>query len=179
MSDVARQPLHIHKLSVIVGWNLHPPPFRANEASNNHTSFVLAQDTTVEGRVKKMKVKIAALALGLFVALASTLIAQDEQKTTHKKVRTLSGCLEKGDGDKSYKLTDAKGDNWDIKSDAVALDQHVGHTVRITGVVSNAGIHGAKEDAKEKASENGVGDSAEHGHITATGLKMVSESCSK
>jgi hypothetical protein len=126
-----------------------------------------------------MKVKIAALALGLFVASTSTLIAQDEQKTTHKKVRTLSGCLEKGDSDTSYKLTDAKGDNWDIKSDAVALDRHVGHTVRVTGVVSNAAIHGAKEDAKEKASENGVGDSAEHGHMTVTGLKMVSESCSK
>jgi hypothetical protein len=126
-----------------------------------------------------MKVKIAAMALGLFVVSASTLLAQDEQKTTHKKVRTLSGCLQKGDGDKEYKLTDAKGDNWEIKSDAVALDQHVGHTVRLTGVVSNAAAHGAKEDAKEKASEHGVGDSAEHGHMTVTGLKMVSESCSK
>jgi len=126
-----------------------------------------------------MKVKIAAMTLGLFVVSASTLLAQDEQKTTHKKVRTLSGCLQKGDGDKEYKLTDAKGDNWEIKSDAVALDQHVGHTVRLTGVISNAAVHGAKEDAKEKASEHGVGDSAEHGHMTVTGLKMVSESCSK
>jgi hypothetical protein len=126
-----------------------------------------------------MNVKIVALALGLFVASTSTLWAQDEQKTTHKKVRTLSGCLQKGDGEKEYKLTDAKGDNWEISSDAVALDQHVGHTVRVTGVVSNAAIHGAKEDAKEKASEHGVGDSAEHGHMTVTGLKMVSESCSK
>ena len=126
-----------------------------------------------------MKVKIVAMALGLFVVSASTLLAQDEQKTTHKKVRTLSGCLQKGDGDKEYKLTDAKGDNWEIKSDAVALDRHLGHTVRLTGVVSNAAVHGAKEDAKEKASEHGVGDSAEHGHMTVTGLKMVSESCSK
>jgi hypothetical protein len=126
-----------------------------------------------------MNAKIAVMALGLFVASASTLWAQDEPKTTHKKVRTLSGCLQKGDGDKEYKLTDAKGDNWEIKSDAVALGEHVGHTVRVTGVVSNAAIHGAKEDTKEKAAEHGVGDSAEHGHMTATGLKMVSESCSK
>jgi hypothetical protein len=127
-----------------------------------------------------MKAKIAALALGLFVASGSTLLAQEEQKpTTHKKVRTLSGCLQKGDSDKEFKLTDAKGDNWEIKSDAVALSEHVGHTVRVTGVVSNATAHGAKEDAKEKASEHGVGDSAEHGYMTVTGLKMVSESCSK
>jgi hypothetical protein len=127
-----------------------------------------------------MKAQIAVLALGLFVASASTLLAQDEQKpTTDKKVRTLSGCLQKGDSDKEFKLTDAKGDNWEIKSDAVALSEHVGHTVRVTGVVSNAAVYGAKEDAKETASEHGVGDSAEHGHMTVTGLKMVSESCSK
>ena len=127
-----------------------------------------------------MKAKIAALALGLFVASATTLLGQDEPKpTTHKKVRTLSGCLQKGDSDKEFKLTDAKGDNWEIKSDAVALSEHVGHTVKVTGVVSNAAAHGAKEDAKEKAAEHGVGDAAEHGHMTVTGIKMVSESCSK
>ena len=130
-----------------------------------------------------MNTKIAAMALGLFVAAAAgtTMRAQDDAQkpTTHKKVRTLSGCLEKGDSDKSYKLTDAKGDNWDIKSDAVDLDKHVGHSVKVTGVVSNAAAHGAKEDAKEKASEHGVGDATEHGHLTATAVKMVSESCSK
>ncbi len=126
-----------------------------------------------------MRAKIAGMVLLLFVASASTLFGQDEQKTTHKKVRTLSGCLQKGDSDKEFKLTDAKGNNWEVKSDAVALGEHVGHTVRLTGVVSNAMAHGAKEDAKEKASEHGVGDSTEHGHMTVTGLKMVSESCSK
>ena len=126
-----------------------------------------------------MNTRIVAMTLGLFVASASTLWAQDEQKTTHKKVRTLSGCLQKGDSENEYKLTDAKGDNWEIKSDAVALGEHVGHTVKVTGVVSNAMAHGAKEDAKEKASEHGVGDASEHGHMTVTGLKMVSESCSK
>ena len=128
-----------------------------------------------------MKTKIAAVALGLglFVVSSATLFAQDEQKTTHKKVRTLSGCLQKGDSDKEYKLTDAKGNNWEIKSDAVALGEHVGHTVKVTGVVSNAMAHGAKEDAKEKAAEHGVGDAAEHGHMEVTGLKMVSEGCSK
>lgn len=125
-----------------------------------------------------MKATIATMVLGLFVMSASTLSAQDEQKTTHKNVRTLSGCLQKGDGEKEYKLTDAKGDSWEIKSDAVALGEHVGHTVRVTGVVSNAMAHGAKEDAKDKASEHGVGDSTEHGHMTVTGLKMVSEGCS-
>ena len=30
------------------------------------------------------------------------------------------------------------GGTWEIKSDSVKLDEHVGHTVKIVGVVSNA-----------------------------------------
>ena len=128
-----------------------------------------------------MKVKIATIVLGLFVVSAGLAAAQDDTtKTTHKKVRTVSGCLQKTDDAHEYKLTTAKGGTWEIKSDAVNLGEHVGHTVRITGVVSSAAIHGAKEDAKDEAKEHGMGEnSAEHGHLTATGLKMVSESCSQ
>jgi len=36
-----------------------------------------------------------------------------------------------------------------------------------------------KEDAKAEAKEHGIDkDSTEHGHITVTHLKMVSDSCS-
>jgi hypothetical protein len=127
-----------------------------------------------------MTVKIATI-LGAMVISAGLVAAQDtDTKLTHKKVRTLSGCLQKGDDANEYKLTTAKGGTWEVKSDAVTLGEHVGHTVRITGVVSNAAIHGAKEDAKDEAKEHGVGEnSTEHGHMTVTGLKMVSESCSQ
>jgi hypothetical protein len=125
-----------------------------------------------------MELKIIMTVFGLFV-VSTVLVAQDTTtKPTHKKVRTLSGCLQKGDDAKEYKLTTAKGSTWEVKSDAVKLDEHVGHSVTITGVVSNATIHGAKEDAKSEAKEHGVAEnSTEHGHMTVTGLKMVSESC--
>jgi len=128
-----------------------------------------------------MKVKIAAAVLGLFMVSAALVAAQDTTKTTHKKVRTLSGCLQKGDGSDEFKLTTAKGGtSWEVKSDSVKLDEHVGHTVTVTGVVSNAAMHGAKEDTKAEAKEHGVGkNSTEHGHLTATSVKMVSESCSQ
>jgi hypothetical protein len=128
-----------------------------------------------------MKFKIAIIMLGLFVFSVSLVAVQDEAtKTTHKKVRTVSGCLQKADDANEFKLTTAKGGTWEIKSDAVKLGEHVGHTVRVTGVVSNAAIHGAKEDAKDEAKEHGVGEnSTEHGHMTVTGLKMVSESCAQ
>jgi hypothetical protein len=48
----------------------------------------------------------------------------------------------------------------------------------MTGVVSNATLHGVKEDAKSEAKEHGVDkDSTEHGHMTVTNAKMVSDSC--
>jgi hypothetical protein len=39
-------------------------------------------------------------------------------------------------------------------------------------------MHGMKEDAKAEAKEHGMDqDSTEHGHMTVTNMKMVSESC--
>ena len=72
------------------------------------------------------------------------------------------------------------GSTWELKSDSVALAPHVGHTITTTGAVSNAALHGAKEDAKAEAKEHGVAKNAsEHGHMTVTNLKMVSRSCEK
>jgi hypothetical protein len=128
----------------------------------------------------KMKMAMAIVALFLFAGTAGLAAAQDTTKTTHKKARTLRGCLQKGDDAHEYLLTTAKGATWEIKSDTVKLGDHVAHTVTITGVVSNATLHGAKEDAKAEAKEHGMDKSStEHGHMTVTHLKMVSDSCSK
>jgi hypothetical protein len=129
-----------------------------------------------------MKVKIAMVSLALFIfaCTAGLAAAQDTTKTTHKKVRTLSGCVSKGEDAKEYTLTTAKGATWELDSDSVKLGDHVGHSVTITGVVSNAKMHGMKEDAKDEAKEHGMGKkSTEHGHITVTALTMVSDSCTK
>ncbi len=128
----------------------------------------------------KVKITMVFLALFVFAATAGLATAQDTTKTTHKKTRSLSGCLQKGDEANEYRLTTAKGGTWEIKSDTLKLGDHVGHTVTLTGVVSNAKMHGMKEDAKAEAKEHGVDkDSTEHGHMTATYLKMVSDSCKK
>ena len=128
----------------------------------------------------KLKIAMAVVALFVFASTAGLATAQDTTKTTHKKIRTLSGCLQAGDSANEYKLSTAKGSTWELHSDAVKLSDHVGHTVTITGVVSNATLHGAKEDAKAEAKEHGIDkDSTEHGHMTVTDLKMISESCSK
>ena len=56
-------------------------------------------------------------------------------KDTHDKTRTLTGCLQKGDGPTSTRLTAKDGGTWEIKSDNLKLGEHVGHTVTIVGVV--------------------------------------------
>ncbi len=116
----------------------------------------------------------AVLAL---IGLAAGVNGQDKP-VTHKKVRTIKGCLSKTEDAKEFTLTGADGSTWEVKSDGVDLAQHVGHTISATGVVSNATLHGAKEDAKNKAKEHGVDkDAAEHGHMTVTNVKMVGSSC--
>jgi hypothetical protein len=125
-----------------------------------------------------MKNKIAMTGLALLVFAGVAVLTPAQTKTTHKKTRMITGCLQKAEGDE-YKLTTAKGSTWEIKSDSVNLGGHVGHKVTITGVVSNAKMHGMKEDAKAEAKEHGMDkNSTEHGHMTVTDLKMVSDSCS-
>ena len=93
-------------------------------------------------------------------------------------VRDITGCLSKGDSANEFLLTGTDGSPWEARSSKVALAEHVGHTVTATGVVSNATAHNMKEDAKEGAKDSGMKKSdAEHGHLTVTEVKMVSDSC--
>jgi hypothetical protein len=126
----------------------------------------------------KVKIAMAAFIFLMFTGTARLATAQDATKTTHKKTRTVTGCLQKAEDAKEYNLTTKDGGSWEVKSDSVKLAPHVGHTMTITGVVSNATLHGVKEDAKSEAKEHGVDkDSTEHGHMTVTNAKMVSDSC--
>jgi hypothetical protein len=127
-----------------------------------------------------LKIVTGLVALFMFAGAAGLATAQDTTKTTHKKTRTLTGCLQKGDDANEYKLTTAKGGTWEIKSDSVKFDDHVGHTVTITGIVSNVKAHAMKEDAKDEMKEHGMDKNAtEHGHMTVTDLTMVSDTCPK
>ena len=93
-------------------------------------------------------------------------------------VRDVTGCLSNGDSAKEFLLTGSDGSTWEVRSSKVALAEHVGHTVTATGVVANATAHNMKEDAKDAAKDSGITKTdAEHGHLTVTAVKMVSDSC--
>jgi len=123
------------------------------------------------------------LAAGLVIG-TGTAKAQSDNATannnTHSDVRTVTGCLQKGDGATEYALTGQDGSTWELRSDAVDLTSHVGQTVTITGAVRNPAMHGMKEDMKNEAQEHGMDKSAtEHGHMTVTRLNVMSNHCSQ
>jgi len=109
------------------------------------------------------------LLLCFILAASMSALAADSKKD----VRDVTGCLSQGDSAKEFVLKGSDGSTWDVKSDKVTLAEHVGHTVKATGVVSNAAMHNLKEETKDAVSK----DSTEHGSLTVTAVKMVSESC--
>jgi hypothetical protein len=104
-------------------------------------------------------------------------VAQDKDKDA---TRTVTGCLQKTDHANEFLLIGNDGSSWEVRSNAVSLADHVGHTVNATGVVSNSTAHNMKEDTKDMAHDAGIKKhNAEHGHMTITDLQMVSHSCSQ
>jgi hypothetical protein len=123
-----------------------------------------------------MKVRVT---LGLIALCGMSLVpAAGFAQTTQDKsaeTRTLTGCLSNGEKAGEYSLVGADGSTWEIRSKTVKLADHVGHTVTVTGKVWHPDMHGAKEKAKEIVDPNAT----EHGHLNATDISMVSDSCKK
>ena len=111
--------------------------------------------------------------LAIAPAFAQSSNAQEEDKSA--KTRSVTGCLSAGDSANEFKLTQDDGSTWEIQSKGVKLSPHVGHTVTVTGKVWHPDMHGAKEKAKETVDSS----AKERGHLNATNVTMVSESCKK
>jgi hypothetical protein len=131
-----------------------------------------------------MKLKMSSLLLGVMLVAFGSIwtFAQTASSDTKSKsnTRTITGCLSKGDSAKEYLLTANDGSTWEVRSDAVSLADHVGHTVAATGVVKNTTAHNLKEDAKDAAADAHMKKgNSEHGHMTITDVQMVSQSCEK
>ncbi|MBZ5684503.1 MAG: hypothetical protein LAP86_05660 [Acidobacteriia bacterium] len=129
-----------------------------------------------------MKNKWTRLLLCVVVAglTSAWALAQDDTSNKSKgEVRSITGCLTKSGSGNEYLLTGTDGSTWEIhENNAVDLASHVNQTVEMRGVVSNEKAHNMKEDAKDMASDTGATKrKAEHGHLKATHLHKVSDSC--
>lgn len=123
----------------------------------------------------KTRLALGLVALCGLSVLPARAARQNETKDKDASLRTLTGCLSKGDQAGEYNLVTPEGNTWEIRSKTVKLAGHVGHTVTISGKVLHANMHGAKEKAKETVDS----DAKEHGHLNATDIAMVSESCKR
>lgn len=129
-----------------------------------------------------MKKFILCLLLAAFTTAWAVAQDNDDANKTNSKsnVRTVTGCLTKGDSAHEFQLTGNDGSTWEVRSDKVTLADHVGQQVSATGVVSHSKLHNLKEDSKEAAKDTGVKKSdREHGHMTITDLQTVSNSCAR
>lgn len=122
----------------------------------------------------KVRLTLGLIALGGVSLVPTAGFAQTTQDKS-AETRTLTGCLSNGEKAGEYSLVGADGSTWEIRSKTVKLADHVGHTVTVTGKVWHPGMHGAKEKAKEAVDPNAT----EHGHLNATDVAMVSDSCKK
>lgn len=122
---------------------------------------------------------LGILVLGALL-MTGVSLAQDTTSSGKSKSqsRTVTGCLTQGSSGDKFVLNGNDGSTWDVKSDSVALGDHVGHTIAVKGTVSNVTMHNAKEEAKDAAASAGVKKTNnEHGDMEIMSVKMVSKSC--
>jgi hypothetical protein len=93
----------------------------------------------------------------------------------------VTGCLQKGDEENEFVITDKAGKKYEITSKSVALADHVGHTVTVKGttVAKEKGEKEAAEEKGEKGEKAEAEEAKEHegGHLKVTSLTMVSPKC--
>jgi hypothetical protein len=116
------------------------------------------------------------MGLGLIALLGCVSLrlmgAAQDTRDTSRTTRTITGCLQKDDHANKYRLI-AEHAKWELTSDNVRLEDHVGHKVKVDGAVSNAAFHGMKEDLKAEVHKTPT----ETGDLTVTNLEMISDSC--
>jgi hypothetical protein len=132
---------------------------------------------TVSGRNKELHMKnvmFASIAFALLTTAVS--FAQDAKPSTPAGAqKTVTGCLQKGTQAGEVTLTATDGKVWDLSSDSVKLDEHIGHQVTVTGSATRETKAAEKKEGEVK---NAAGKD-EYGDLKITDLKMVSDSCTK
>jgi hypothetical protein len=99
-------------------------------------------------------------------------------KPMHSTV-TVTGCLQKGDAADEFAIADKNGKTWELRSHTVKLDEHVNHTVTITGVRHHETKAEEAKEEKTETKESKEAEAMEAGDLRVTSLKMVSDSCKK
>ena len=88
----------------------------------------------------------------------------------------LTGCLQRGDHEGEFSITARDGKTWELRSASIKLENHLGHTVTVTGPRT----HETKAREKVEAKREGVVQASRkdvYPELRVTSLKMISETC--
>lgn len=121
------------------------------------------------------KIGTGALAVILGLSVIGFASAQENEtakSTIHKSTRALTGCLQKSDDE--YVLLADDGGTWELTGNSVKLDGQIGHTVVITGVVSDSAMHPTKVNTKAEMKEHGG-----YGYMMVSKLTLISNTCGR
>jgi Las17-binding protein actin regulator len=102
--------------------------------------------------------------------------AKSEARSEAKENVTVTGCLRKGDDAGEFSIVAHDGKTWELHSNSIKLDNHLGHTVTVTGPRT----HEAKAQEKAEEKREGVvkaSSKEQYADLGVTSLKMVSETC--
>jgi hypothetical protein len=110
----------------------------------------------------KLTIGILTMTMAAIMAVPGAAVAQDNENTDHA-TQNVTGCLQKSAAPNLYMLIDENGKTWNLRSQTVPLDQHVGHTVNVKGTIP--------EESK------GSSDTTPQNNLTVTKLDMVRASC--
>ena len=77
--------------------------------------------------------------------------AKSEVKSEAKENVTVTGCLQRGDDAGEFSIIARDGKTWELHSTSIKLDNHLGHTVTVTGPRTH------ESEAQEKAEEKREG----------------------
>jgi len=124
------------------------------------------------------KVAIPSLWIVLltFVIMTATSLPAAVQ-TAGEGSQTVTGCLQKGFESGGFFLTTSDNYHWELYSTgAVSLAEHAGQMVTLTGTSPR------RTQAQEQVSqpfEKKEAGARKHGDLEVSGLKVISETCSK
>ena len=115
--------------------------------------------------------------LVLFVSLSSVLLYGAPQTADEKAsaTQTVTGCLQKGTEPAGFFLISTDNKHWELYGNKdVALADHVGHTVTVTGTLAHRSK--AQED-KSQPHEQKEMAGRQHDDLQVSSVKMVSTTC--
>lgn len=115
---------------------------------------------------------LIALPLAMFGQSGSDM-GQSGSSMHNGQMMSATGCLQKGQENGGYYLTDANGKTWELTGSGLAA--HVGHKITVSGhEMQGSKAHEAKVESDEKSE---AGSNQAGGDLRVSHVKMVSESC--